>query len=109
MEGSVLMSGFGIAAASGQAVLWADIFGPDARFRNFKAAQLLTYVMSSLSPGTTPRSPALPTAARKAPAPSAKPQPGSANYRRRLNQAAAMTHYWNNFRLIHPGGVLWSR
>ncbi|MDY0004121.1 MAG: hypothetical protein RBU30_22675 [Polyangia bacterium] len=110
-EGQVPMSGMGIAAASGNAVFWADIYGPDSGFKGYDPAALLVYVMGSMTPGRKPRVPPLPKATAKAPP--ARPQTGaaakgSAEYQRRMRKAAVMTHYWNNFRLIHPGGVIWS-
>lgn len=106
MEGKVLMSGVGVAASKGQAVMWGDIYGADNGFRNYNAAALLIYMMASMNQGKKPRIPDLPNipaAARSA----RRAKVSKQSHSKRMRRAAVMTHYWNNFRYIHPKAFRW--
>lgn len=113
LEGQVLMSGVGVAASSGQAVLWGNIYGSDTGFKNYNAAALLIYMMGSMSQGKSPRAPDLPklppkaVSARSVRAPGGQAAGAGASRAQRMGQAAVMTHYWNNFRYMHPSAFRW--
>ena len=105
-EGKVLMSGIGIAAAAGQAMMWGDIYGPDKKFKGTNPAALLLYMMGSLTKGRKPRRPKLPRVSKKRRRSSSRKRARMSRAKRaRMKRAAVMTHAWNNLPHIMPKGV----
>jgi hypothetical protein len=97
-DSGVKMSGFGMALCNPNVVLWTDIYGKDEGFRNYNPAMLLTYVLQSMSQGTTPASPHLPQPATIA-------QANQQTASQKTKSAMLMTHYWNMYPHLYPGGV----
>ncbi len=99
-DGQVPMSGFALAASLGNTAIWADIYGKDSGFSGYNPTSLLTYVLQSMNQGPTPTVPKVPVVSEKA-----KQAAAGADVKKKTAQAMTMTHYWNMYPYLYPGGV----
>lgn len=98
-DGGVPVSGFGLVLSAGKAAIWSDIYGKDAGFTGYDPVVLLSYVMQSLAQGPAPNRPKMQPPPRAARAPQA---PAGAATKKKMDEAAVMTHFWNNAPSIVP-------
>ena len=97
-ESGVKVSGFGVAQCNPGVALWTDIYGRDDGFRHYNPALLLTYVLQSMNQGPIPGSPALPQ-------PATIEQARQKADAQQMKKSMVMTHYWNMYPYLYPGGV----
>lgn len=97
-DSGVRVSGFGIAQCNPNVALWTDIYGKDEGFRSYNPALLLTYVLQSMNQGATPGSPQLPQTTTIA-------QARQKAESQAMKKSMVMTHYWNMYPYLYPGGV----
>jgi hypothetical protein len=115
-EGKTPMSGLALAASLGSHAVWADLYGRDSDFKRINPAILLTFVLQSMSQGATPSTPTVPVvtpAIKKAAAKSAS-EGGSggapaATAKKKATRSMLMSHYWNMYPHLYPGGVFRAR
>ncbi|MBW1810362.1 MAG: hypothetical protein JRJ87_19355 [Deltaproteobacteria bacterium] len=100
-EGGTQMSGFGLALSAGQAALWADIYGKDASFKNYNPVVVLSYVLQSMSQGMKPSKPQIRESQATAKAEANVPM-SATETKKKIGEAAVMTHFWNNAQYIVP-------
>lgn len=102
-EGKIPMSGFGLVLSAGKAAIWSDIYGKDSGFTGYNPVVLLSYVMQSLAQGTKPNQPQIQGSQKAQKAAVTPPRPAAdAETRKKIEEAAVMTHFWNNAQYIVP-------
>jgi len=100
-EGSVKVSGFGMAQCTQQFILWTDIYGKDSGFKNYNPVLVLIYVLQSMNQGTQPSQPQLPQQQQVA---VANQKAKNEKTNKKMEEAMFMNHYWNMYPYMYPEG-----
>jgi hypothetical protein len=101
-EGKVPMSGFGLVLSAGKAAIWSDIYGKDSGFTGYNPVVVLSYVMQSLAQGPKPSQPKIQGSKRAQKAAVTPRPPADPDTQKKMDEAAVMTHFWNNAHYIVP-------
>lgn len=99
-EGKIPMSGFGLVLSAGKAAIWSDIYGKDSGFTGYNPVVVLSYVMQSLAQGPKPNKPQIQQSKKAVKA--AQAPRTDAQTQKKIEEAAVMTHFWNNAHYIVP-------
>lgn len=101
-EGKIPMSGFGLVLSAGKAAIWSDIYGRDSGFVGYNPVVVLSYVIQSLAQGTRPNRPQIQGSPRVQKAAVTPRPPADPEKQKKIEEAAVMTHFWNNAHYIVP-------
>lgn len=99
---NMTIGGLGISICHGDAIIWADIYGPEAKITKINPAEVLLFVLMSANSGSEPNNPQF---AHQESNEEPQPQPEAAQQK---NQESEFMHkaeeafMWNNLPYIAP-------
>ncbi|MBN2541822.1 hypothetical protein JXI42_03070 [bacterium] len=110
VESDVNIIGFAVSMTDGTQGMWADIYGPEDSFTGYNPSLLLTYILQSLNQGSAPNQPQIDipeemageAAATPSTETSSQPEPGSEEYKKKMEEAMMGTHMWNMSPYLFP-------